>query len=148
MMMNLDCFTITEFGFSDLSLKCNTIYRKCYEYCYNSIHFFYNTKYVNVNKLQCCTMFSTCTSVHDSIAILVLTDVIILYLIIIIILMDNYIHIELFSKVNFFGPVYICSNTSVHLYDYVHTCMFILAWTLSLNTYVNVGNSLNIQIDR
>ena len=72
--------------------------------------------YANINKLQYCFMFLTRTCVHDSIAILVLTDVIILYLIIIIILMYNYIYIELFSKVNFFGPVYICSNKSVHLY--------------------------------
>ena len=82
--------------------------------------FFYNTMYANINKLQYYIMFLTRTCVHDSIAILVLTDVIILYLIIIIILMYNYIYIELFSKVNFFGPVYICSNKSVHLYDYVH----------------------------
>ena len=78
------------------------------------------------------------------IAILVFTDIIILYLIIAIILMDNLIDINLCSRVNLFGPVCISSNKSVHLYDYVHTCMFMLAWTL--NTYVNVSQSLNIPV--
>ena len=55
--------------------------------------------YANVNKLQYCIKSLTRSFIHDSKAILVLADVIILYLIIIIILMDNFIDVELRSTV-------------------------------------------------
>ena len=72
-------------------------------------------------------MSLTHSCVHDSRAILVLTDVVILYLITTIIPMDNFIDIERCVLKLFSLDKYTCTYVLTILYNHVQACMFILA---------------------